>query len=261
MLETFNKTFFCFLDLLGFSRFVLKLSNEYRDDPGAKQKKLMHYYGVLEPLVNGSIFQKDAQPTLNSFIVSDSIFLWTDDTTLESFRNILQVVKNILYTNFSWKNGFPCRGAIAMGSVTFQKTTMDSPKINRIATVVGDSLVRAAELERYQQWAGCIIDDAIIEHFEIQSPNIDVVTPLRQQKLMVRYPVPMKKNNRESYVVCWPFEFVAGERHAYDRMITKTFERNGVISEKGIRDKLNNTMDFVHDLHDLYIGDRPPISL
>ena len=86
--------------------------------------------------------------SLNSLIVSDSIFLWTDDQSLASLLTLIDAVKHIIRTNFFWEFGFPLRGGISMGSVTFQKVDWDSPKINSIATIVGDALVKAAMIEK-----------------------------------------------------------------------------------------------------------------
>ena len=101
MVNTFPYTFFAYLDLLGFSRFVLNLSDhpDYKNAPEKKQQTLLYYYNVLEPMVNGSIFSKKGKKlyedtsifqypevVLNSMIVSDSIFLWTDDQTIKALE-------------------------------------------------------------------------------------------------------------------------------------------------------------------------------
>ena len=82
----FPKCFFAYLDILGFSRFVLNMNKlpEFRDDPIKKQKQLLDYYSVLEPLVMGPVYGKGKittndevasivkteKPKLNSYIVT-----------------------------------------------------------------------------------------------------------------------------------------------------------------------------------------------
>ncbi|MHA1619921.1 MAG: hypothetical protein ACTSVZ_11630 [Promethearchaeota archaeon] len=245
-------------------------------DPTSKQQILLYYYNVLEPLVNGSIFsaKREKNPpqqsnlqsinqsnnqsnisfnidssSLNSLIVSDSIFLWTDDQSMGGLLTLIDAVKHIIRTNFLWQFGFPLRGGISMGSVTFQKVDWDSPKINSIATIVGDALVKAAMIEKKQQWAGCIIDDDIINFLQSTHPNLNIVEELIQRKAMIQYPAPIKKEiqGKDYYVVKWP-EIVPNSINSsafYEIPIRSTFERNGPITDSTILEKLNNSLDFV----------------
>ena len=287
MITTFPYTYFAFLDLLGFSQFVLTLASQEQSsrDPASKQQILLYYYNVLEPLVNGSIFstKRDSQEhsqlnpktyipnnpnnpqtnpqtnssfnitssSLNSLIVSDSIFLWTDDQSLASLLTLIDAVKHIIRTNFLWDFGFPLRGGISMGSVTFQKVDWNSPKINSIATIVGDALVKAAMLEKRQQWAGCIIDDEIISYLQGVHPDRNIVEELTLRKAMIRYPAPIKKGlpGKSYNVVMWP-ETVPHSIGSdfYEIPIRSTFERNGPISDLSILEKLENTLEFVRFL-------------
>ncbi|MHA1672294.1 MAG: hypothetical protein ACTSYI_01575 [Promethearchaeota archaeon] len=273
MITTFPHTFFAYLDLLGFSQFVLTLASQEqsRKDPASKQQILLYYYNVLEPLVNGSIFsaKRDSQElpqtnpqtipqtiipfnitssSLNSLIVSDSIFLWTDDQSLGSLLTLIDAVKHIIRTNFLWDFGFPLRGGISMGSVTFQKVDWDSPKINSIATIVGDALVKAAMLEKMQQWAGCIVDDDVIIFLQNALPDLNIRDELTGRKAIIGYPAPIKNEipGKPYNVVMWP-ETIQNSVGSdfYEIPIRSTFERNGPITDSTILEKLNNTLDFV----------------
>lgn len=271
----FPKTFFAYLDLLGFSQFVLNLSaqKEFQNDPFRKQQTLLYYYNVLEPLVNGSIFaQKSISESgnatniemnndfkvqiseLNSMIVSDSIFLWTDDLSPSSFSKLLRVVKNIINTNILWDLGFPLRGGISMGSITYQRIDWETPKINAISTLIGDALVKAAALESNQSWAGCMIDPAVIQYFKTAENSSNTIAYLEQQDLITWYKCPLKTAPSDAYVVKWPEVKGNARLSLYDLPITMTFQRNGPINEISIQRKLQNTLNFVHSLEK--IGDK-----
>ena len=203
MVITFPKTYFCFLDILGFSKFVLNLNKqpEFQHNPLLKQKKLVDYYNVIQPLVLGSVYgnyrtftnedisklMKTDDPRLNSYIVSDSILLWTDDVSYQSLILLLDVVKHIIMANFSWDKGFPIRGAISMGSLSFNQNELRSSKINFVTSLVGDALVKAADLEWRQNWAGCAVDDRIINYLVEKYPETDIVRELQEWKLLVKY--------------------------------------------------------------------------
>lgn len=307
MITVFPKTYFAYLDLLGFSQFVLNLEQETLDpsesqDPQTPQQILLYYYNVLEPLVNGSIFsparkfnpwksktetgsqatsdpsshsysyilpnspensQKDRKyttnptdfpnttPRLNSLIVSDSIFLWTDDLAFTSLENLLDAVKHIIRTNFMWDFGFPLRGGIALGGITFQRVDWDTPKINSIATLVGPALVKAALLEKSQNWAGCTLHEDIITYIESEDPSGSFLKRLQENLMITPYEPPFKRKPEKPhrYVVLWP-ELFARIPHEtfYDIIIQSTFERNGPIVEESIQRKMQNTLDFVHTL-------------
>ncbi|WP_371802642.1 hypothetical protein [Candidatus Lokiarchaeum ossiferum] len=268
----FPTTFFAYLDLLGFSQFVLNLSSqeEFQKDPFRKQQTLLYYYNVLEPLVNGSIFAhksisspENVEPIknynnfkvkiseLNSMIVSDSIFLWTDDLSIEGFTKLLRVVKSIINTNMLWDFGFPLRGGISMGSITYQRIDWETPKINAISTLVGDALVKAAAIEANQDWAGCMLDSEIVEYFKALDNSNDTIKYLEQQNLINHYKCPLKTVPSDAYVVKWPEVKGKVNLSLYDLPITMTFQRNGPILETSIQQKLQNTLDFVHSLQNI----------
>ena len=278
MVYTFPQTYFCFLDILGFSRFVMRLNKnpEFHRNPLMKQKKLMDYYNVIQPLVLGSVYgnyrtfsndevkelMKTDDPRLNSYIVSDSILLWTDDVSYQSLILLLDVVKHIIMANFSWSKGFPIRGAISMGSLSFNQNELRSSKINFVTSLVGDALVKAADMEWNQNWAGCAVDDSIIEYLIDRYPGADVVDELQEWKLLVKYPVPLKAKPRHplSYAVVWPSDFKSADNTIYDLPIQLTFERNGSIERTSIQEKFQNTLSYIHYLFQLYSGSKGNIE-
>jgi hypothetical protein len=241
---------------------------EFREDPTKKQKQLLDYYSVLEPLVMGPVYGKGKittndevasivkteKPKLNSYIVSDSIFLWTDDVSFQSFITIIDVIKHLIMTNFSWSSGFPIRGGVAMGSITFQHNEFDTSKLNIMTSLVGDALVKAAVLEVNQNWSGCMVDEEIMTYFQNKFPDRNIENELRHRQLLIRYPIPLKKptKNLENLAIIWPSHYEVGKQNIYDLPVKMTFERNGSLSDPLILTKYENTIKFVHELFQIY---------
>ena len=270
MVFTFPRTYFCYLDILGFSRYVLNLNNitDLQANPTEKQKLLLNYYNIIHPLVMGPIYGQhhiftnedvnkliqSGSPRLNSYIISDSILLWTDDVSHLSFILLLDVVKHIIMTNMTWSQGFPIRGAISMGSLSFNHTEINSSKLNITTSLVGDALVKAADLEWKQNWAGCAVNNEIIDYLIERYPMGNILTELEEWKLLVKYKVPMKQNpqRKAEYAVVWPSHFSSGPKTILDLPIKLTFERNEPMLNPSITQKYENTLEFVHYLFTLY---------
>lgn len=270
MVYTFSDTFVCFLDILGFSKYVLSLNDipKFKADPILKQKELLKYYNIIYPLVIGPVYGQfqnfsntqakkivqTQKPRLNSYIVSDSILLWTDDCSYQNFILLVDAVKHIIMTNFSWMNGFPIRGAISKGSLSFNNVGLKSSKVNFITSLVGDALVKAVNLERVQNWAGCAVDSEVMKFLQEKYPDAEIDHELHNWRLITKYPIPMRltKGLNSEYAIVWPSEFDIKKQKIYDLPIQITFERNGPFIDQGIQEKYNNTIKYVHDLIEIF---------
>jgi hypothetical protein len=140
------------------------------------------------------------QATVNSLLVSDSILIWTDDNSAESFENIVKAVRNLLA--FSIMDGIPLRGAISIGSFTSIVNQWPSQTYNFQHGLFGKVIVEASDAEKKQEWCGCEIAQTAIVSYE---SKCSVGTSLITNKLILPYPVPRKKENAEadSFVIDW----------------------------------------------------------
>ena len=169
---------------------------------------------------------------------------------------MLYAVKHIINTNILWDLGFPLRGGIAMGSISYQRMDLGTSKINSISTLVGDALVKAAALEKQQNWTGCVIEDDIIPTLQETYPDRNVFDQFKERNLITKYNAPMKDqlhsgNQRDYYSLIWPDIPTNRDLNYYTRPIEMTFERNGEIIEEDIKLKLSNTFQFIQFLQKL----------
>lgn len=154
-----SKKYVGFLDILGFSDLVTNNSEE---------KLIQIYEELLAPIVEtGLSLPESPRPSnfkINSLVISDSIVLWTDDSTEESFFKIITVMGMILFAGIA--TGIPLRGSITAGSLTRLSNKYESNTNNVTETVLGKGLVDAYLLEKTQQWSGCIISKSALEEFK-----------------------------------------------------------------------------------------------
>lgn len=182
--------FIAYFDFLGYKSFIMNNSTEevkrrlghiFRDTENAigKGKLIEAPYGYIADINKSKI---------NCLNISDTIIFWTNDDSLDSFNEILEVAFrfNRSFTCFH----FPVRGAIVhgdMGVVGYYKDLNEGGTYN-LNTLYGKGLIKAHEKGENLNLASCVIDDSVIEKIrEFGEPN-DIIG----NKAM-RYNVPYKK--------------------------------------------------------------------
>jgi hypothetical protein len=195
-----------FLDILGFKRILTVHSHEHLTSVYQQFSET-----ILHGLSNGKyVLSKDGetecigpdirQATVNSLLVSDSILIWTDDNSAESFGNIVKAVRSLLA--FSMIDGIPLRGAISIGPLSSVLNQWPTQTQNFQLSLFGKAIVDAAEIEKKQEWSGCEISKAAIEFYKSKCFDGE---SLIETKLVLSYPVPRKNETTEidGYVIDW----------------------------------------------------------
>lgn len=180
--------FVAFLDILGFSEHV---------GTTELQKLLTRLSAVnrqgLKVARRIGRFQRDADQypdELLSFSFSDTFILCSLDDSDDSFAKI--VIGSFVLTRMLFGQGFPVRGAITLG---------EAEAVPETSHFAGKAIVRAALLEKSQDWFGVIVDP-------------EIITPAREELLKsnllggitLRYAAPFKKDspiNGEVRVINW----------------------------------------------------------
>ena len=155
---------------------------------------------------------------LNMLFVSDSIVLWTNDTSIESFHTILVVLLNFLEKGFLYK--YPVRGALVKGYLGVNNIKEKTEYYVGGQFVYGPGFLKAVKIEESQNWSGCVIDRECLEYYNelvsagnIENAGIDYLLDL---KAMVKDDVPFKKGNEECYVINWPISISLNEKMLLD---------------------------------------------
>jgi hypothetical protein len=256
-----SKKYVAFLDILGFSDLVTH---------NPEEKLVQIYEQLLKPIVESSLSgfkskrveTNDSSPPhlvtnpsdfkINSLVVSDSIILWTNDLTEESFLNIISVTSSILMAGIV--TGIPLRGAITAGSLMRLSNKYKSNMDNVTDTVIGKGLVDAYLLEKTQQWSGGFISKSVFEELENNQIWIDAII---KAGFIQKYNVPLKGNDSNEYVLNWCLLDEKWKKLS-EEMIKESFEKWNKKLDSSAEEKRNNTVKFFK--HMTAIGHKPLIE-
>lgn len=250
-----NQSYVAFLDILGFKDLVT--NNSHEELVSIYKKSLQ--ISLQMSLSNGKIkyaFDKEGKSiaisdlsnaNVHSLIISDSVILWTDDSSMKSFIDILIAVRNMVNNSFVF--GIPMRGAISIGDLTFIKNDIHESKHYAQDSLIGTGLLKSYEMETGQNWAGCIIDPDCIAHyqklFELYQTDSETadIEYLIQKNILLRYSVPRKTGPiKDDYVVNWVRDDFINED-----FIKKSFSKHNKRTDNwDVQSKIQNTILFYH---------------
>jgi hypothetical protein len=247
--------FVAFLDVLGFKEMVENCTHD----------KLQRVYqnafinnatyslasGKIVPVEtpDGSFVTPDlSNPLTSCLIVSDSVILWTQNASMQSFVNIVSAVGKILVSGFY--TGLPMRGGIALGELSSMAHAAGPNGNVSIQTVFGKALTDAYKIESIQQWAGCAVSQACIDRYIQESEkhtdsvaDLATIDYLESEKILLKYQVPTKSGNEEMWVVNWAkFNKDMPSQHT----VRSAFEmHNKMVSDESTKKKVENTLAFL----------------
>lgn len=275
--EEYKDCFVAVLDILGITSVTKTISHEELTriyESGIPEiKKLCELKGLLfegvTPDDHLALSDMD-NSNVNTHLSSDSIVLWTTNSSYVAFCRVLIAAR--FFLNASLHIGLPLRGAITIGPISFNKEA---------GGVWGKAYVEAHELEQIQQWSGCMIQSKIIDHIGclyerakkvLHSTNCDILGsdfnedkqifydyvkrkmhPIRHLidlKAIVEYAVPCKMKNGDAYsdncyVIDWPNGTEATISNRETVLENLFQEHKKSIGTPDSQEKLKNTIDFV----------------
>lgn len=244
------KTYIAFLDILGFKDLVTHNS----------QSDLHSIMSKLFTNIEQSIaLQREKKPEkgqnyqsgifdftdskINCLNISDSIIFWTINEAEDSFRDLVFIMKYFL--NGAIEAGIPLRGAITYGDIDLINNSSNSPTFIKQQSLVGKGLLDAYNLEKYQNWSGCFIEESAIEQYE-KSATVKF-NQLRIWGFVTNYKIPFTNGSKKGWVINWPQGQFIG------RSIPKMSEqklRDAFVKHKKnatdyrVIEKINNTIEF-----------------
>lgn len=244
--DLFGDPVFAFLDILGFSQLVkynahstvVDLYKIVINDTIQQFNQLKK----MENEVRQEQYQEYYEPTgLRVINVSDSILLWIDNSKMMSVLDLLRGVK--LFMRLALKFGLPLRGAVTKGPIGIFEN-------DGVISMVGRPIVRAAELEKHQQWSGCVIDKMIVEYYKQYHKVVELSDKIpiieRDNKLLVYYDkIPIGDTLESGYVINW-----VHNSNFSEETIVKSFEDHDKRKYEDEKTKaktdvkLRNTTDF-----------------
>jgi hypothetical protein len=181
-----------YFDFLGFKKFILNNDSDYiRIRVGHILRDIETALGQGEfKDVPYGIISDISKSKLNCLNISDTIILWTNDDSFDSFAELLKVS-----FDFNWhcvRYNFPVRGAIVYDEIDlishFQKT--DNGGTYNINSIFGKGLVNAHIKAEDLNLAGCVIDNSIIGKIK-EYANFEKLL----DEYAILYKVPYKENS------------------------------------------------------------------
>lgn len=196
-----------YFDLLGYKQFIQK------NDVAYAKRRVEHILRDIETSLSldeltytadGRLVGDTSGTPINCINISDTIIFWTDDDSVTSCLELLEVC--FIFNQRMNLYNFPLRGAIihddfhmVSGSQRNLKGKIYSPNI-----MYGKGLLNAHLLSEGQNWAGTIIDKSLFEQYatldsynekiselslEYNIPYKDSQTPLGYALKLTRFPV------------------------------------------------------------------------
>lgn len=232
--KTENKVFTAFLDILGFKEMVL--NNSHSELEVIFEKTINQTLEFINKTSIKAYSKINSSSKTNFLMVSDSIIIWSDDDTKESFLGV--VTATTYLTTLFMVNGVPLRGGISFGNITAYK---NRDNLN----IFGDSIVNAYELERNQQWSGVIIDHKCLELEGIKKS--EELAFMKAGMSIVEYYVPMKSGPLKTHYVCnWAMTL---KKYDIDKESIREYfsEHNKKIDNWSVKTKIDNTIKFYEE--------------
>ncbi len=146
-----------FLDILGFKN---KLRN-------LKHTSAKEYIGKYSSCIYNIFMNTNSNREINGYIVSDSVILYSRDTSENSLDTLVRMIKEICRSEFT-RNGILIRGAIAKGEFDKIPAT-ELPKLQK-QLIVGQAYVDAYLLENSVKVIGINLSEEVYQ--DIINANI-----------------------------------------------------------------------------------------
>ena len=246
------KRYIAYFDFLGYKEFILN------NDEELIQRRVGHILRDIETALSDEY--KVSVKTMNAIAdlehaqvhclnISDTVIFYSKDETLESFDAIIDVAYR-----FNWRNNlhnFPVRGILTYDDFRIVTQTYENASGIRYSPNImyGKGLVTTHLKCDKQEWAGCCIDNSVIE----------IVNGTNRQALLnertVQYDIPIKDNEFGVFSK-YAFRLYAGNANKENLknlkgMINEVFNSdNKDTTDKRVQQKINNTINFVDFLKD-----------
>lgn len=240
------KSYITYFDFLGFKNFILNNDSDYirkRVNNILRDIELSLGQGDFKNAPYG-IISDISKSKLNCLNISDTIILWTNDDSFESFNELLKVS-----FDFNWRvtrYHFPVRGSIVYDEIdliTHYQDTVSGGTYN-VNSIFGKGLVNAHLKAENLDLAGCVIDESVI----IQISQFDSFKELLD-KYAELYNVPYKKQvSVDAEYMLRFFDCKTINEQTFEntkKNIHSAFENDNKGMNERVSILLKNTIDFL----------------
>ena len=263
--------FLAFFDILGFKNLIQNNSLEYLESNVAKMLDTLDVRAKTMDGVDGKQMLSFEQT--ESIVFSDTIILY--ERCIKSAGGQIFHIgpsiidKSALLLRIAFEAGIPLRGAISFGEYVVSDRY-----------ILGKPIVEASETEKALEWSGAVLCKTAIDEWNRQLPPQRVKflgmedfllenSPFRGE-LLVPYSIPSKNGTYSGVALRWDDllllrQYLTGvpglSFEDYDKIherVTKQFYAHDKKpnDEAKIREKINNTADFIAECYKIPISCR-----
>lgn len=235
--------FVAFLDVLGFSELVKNNDIEYINEIFDNVFKDIRNKDRLGSRIITSTSEQSSTEDLSIQMISDTIVIWTKDSSRLSLQVLVGACTNLLTSCF--KDGLPLRGAISVGNIA---EICHAENNMNIKSIIGDAIINAHELEKKQKWMGCVVDNKCFEYLQLDYFHIS--SGLQREIIQYDF-VPIYKTEETHLVLNWANCLYDEKYEDIDNIILENFSKhNKSISLPDIQNKIQNTTKFYNHIKD-----------
>jgi hypothetical protein len=243
-------TYIAFFDVLGFKEFIFNNDIDEIErifDHLLRDSQIALSGETYKQLNPGMIVPDLKNQKINCLHISDSIIFWSNTDSIEDFNELV----NVCYT-FYWRSlqsTFPLRGCLTYGEVAFRPTKISTEHNATFynSSLIGKGLVNAYLKAESINFAGCILDESVIQKIGNFETN-----KLLQHGKICYYKVPYKEKEEYEHVFR-PTSYYHNDTSFRNAAISIkslfTYPSKTAISamSASVKLKLNNTIDFINN--------------
>lgn len=258
-----GEAFVAFIDILGFSNFVLNNSHfevikQYQckiraliDISLAESAAQISGRSPWRKTDNGDLEPDMRDVSINCFSASDSIIFWASNNSTADLIKLMVTVRNLMAKLIHF--GFPPRGAITHGTFTFDGGYISAGSQIMHLQIFGKPFVEAVALEKNQNWSGCMIHPSIIRKYDEASLSI-----FEQKSIISKYKIPLKKydlSNEPLYAINWCRGITEADRNKINptsiRASFNEYKKCDNVDPDKVEEMIKNTIEFFEEMQPL----------
>ncbi|MBN8693061.1 MAG: hypothetical protein J0L69_07670 [Bacteroidetes bacterium] len=242
------KRYIAYFDYLGYKDFI------FNNDSTHLKRRVEHILRDIERALgqgqfqepqNGIILADLSRSTINCLNVSDTVIFWTQDDSVQSLEELLSVANQ-----FNWEQmrfNMPARGVIYFDDFEMISGQQRNPggALYSANIIYGKGLALAHMKGETQSWAGCVIDQTVIEHIQTK---VTVATFLAPHAKLYRVPYKKPAAGQQDEYVLTIVKGTLNEQafKSYHDNIVATFKAdNKSIEDPRVKTILDNTIKFL----------------
>lgn len=247
MSTTSFKTYFAYLDILGFKNIV------HTNSTDELKNIVSDFFENFSQAIDKSRTMSDGAKInlheLNFRLYSDSILIWTENTRFPVFNNLIHALIELFRIGFQKR--LPLRGVLTYGDIIIREPDSNSDNFFSNEAIYGEALVEAYTKEQKQNWSGCLItEQAWLAMMQNWSPactgHDNPMCYFRNFPYLVWTKIPTKKDLDSSEAIALNWNALGAWDSNKNIAESEILSAFGKEQEQEIEIKKNNTVTFLH---------------